>query len=675
MNRPFNLSLGYVPNPLDIEFEDLQFIKKKTNGIALDGITASFKSGTLVGILGEELEDGKALADIIAGRSYYGFINGTLKVNNVPVKSLDSFSHLVGYIPEKDEYRHKFSIIDEIKWTTYPKMNNIFQIFKTNKKIQKYLDILDMKWLQKKLCGKREDPLGLSNGQYKKIAIAAELVNEPSILVLVNPFDNVDLHEREELMSIFRKLNETNLSIIIILDQPRYEVFVEFDQVLLLGKQGQTVYSGPSKNAMQYFIELGFKCSKHGNPADLIMDIISGNVERNGDTDYSQEKLGYLWQIKQKEEKKPWFVQNSKELNEEEFEEKKKELKNAKKNKRMGCFGQYLIFSIRSFIELINHLKGTIYELLFVFVTASLIGSLYTNMEFVGPISESLQKLCPPFANCQLPVSDQIPTIGLITISAISFLSIQGSEKLFVFDKHLYKREVQTGISRIAYYLGKLTAHLPNNFLIPALFLGIWEIFVAPRQIIFSYYGIYLLVNWCWSGFGYLNTLLWKRSSGLFYASIVVIWSSILSGFIPSLNILNKIFFTQILSYLSPNRYALELLYISELDTYKKEGINIQTALDSYGYSFDYIWINVLALIAFGILFRFLGFIVLFYNDPRVNTTIKFLYRGVYRKCCKKKKKKRELTLQESISQRAQEDVDDEYASDKSSGPDEDDED
>eukprot|EP01080_Neovahlkampfia_damariscottae_P007487 gene7487-11811_t len=675
MNRPFNLSLGYVPHPIDLQFEDLQFIKKKTNGIALDGITANFPNGSLIGVLSEELDDGKALADIIAGRSYYGFINGTIKANGVKINSLDSYSHLVGYVPEKDEYRHKFSIIDEIKWTAYPKMNNIFQISKTNKKIQKYLDILDIKYLQKKLCGKREDPLGLSNGQYKKIAIVTELVHDPSILVLVNPFDNVDLHEREELMEIFRKLNETNLTIIIILDQPRYEIFVEFDQVLLLGKQGQTVYSGPSRNCMQYFIELGFKCSKHGNPADLIMDIISGSVERNGDTDYSQEKLGYLWQIKQKENNKPWYLEDKKELDDEEYERHSLTLKKAKKNKRMGCLGQYIIFTIRSFIELLSHLKGTIYELLFVFIAASLIGSLYTNMEFVGPISTTLQKLCPSFANCELPVSDQIPTIGIVTISAIAFLSIQGSEKLFVFDKHLYKREVQSGISRIAYYMGKLTAHLPNNILIPALFLGIWEIFVAPRQLVFAYYGIYLLVNWCWSGFGYLNTLLFKRSSGLFYASMVVIWSSILSGFIPSLHVLNKIFFTQILSYLSPNRFALELFYISELETYKREGINVQTALNSYGYSFDFFWINILALLAFGLLFRILGFFVLFYLDPKVQTTIKFLYRGVYRKCCGKKKKKKELTLEESISQRAQEDVEDEYASDKSSGPDDDDED
>jgi hypothetical protein len=204
--------------------------------------------------------------------------------------------------------------------------------------------------------------------------------------------------------------------------------------------------------------------------------------------------------------------------------------------------------------------------------------------------------------------------------------------------------------------------------------LLIWEISVAPRQLWIVYYAIYLLVNWCWSSFGYFNTLLFKRSTGLFYASMVVIWSSILSGFRPSLKVLNQLFLTQILSYMSPTRYALELLYLSELDVYRKEGINVQTALDSYGYSYQYLWVNVLALIAFGLVFRILGFIVLYFQDPRVMTTVKFLYSSCLRRCCKFKKKKKQLTLQESINQRNQEDVEDEYQSDHDSGPDQDDE-
>jgi hypothetical protein len=42
-----------------------------------------------------------------------------------------------------------------------------------------------------------------------------------------------------------------------------------FDNVLLLGKGGRTVYLGPTKDALEYFDKLGFKCPLHVNPADV----------------------------------------------------------------------------------------------------------------------------------------------------------------------------------------------------------------------------------------------------------------------------------------------------------------------------------------------------------------------------------------------------------------------
>lgn len=46
-------------------------------------------------------------------------------------------------------------------------------------------------------------------------------------------------------------------------------VLSRFDDILLLGKGGSTVYLGPSKRALEYFTSLGFKCGEHVNPADV----------------------------------------------------------------------------------------------------------------------------------------------------------------------------------------------------------------------------------------------------------------------------------------------------------------------------------------------------------------------------------------------------------------------
>lgn len=55
-----------------------------------------------------------------------------------------------------------------------------------------------------------------------------------------------------------------------------------FDDVLLLGKGGRTVYLGPTSKALGYFTDLGFEIPQHSNPADFFMDVISGSVPRKG---------------------------------------------------------------------------------------------------------------------------------------------------------------------------------------------------------------------------------------------------------------------------------------------------------------------------------------------------------------------------------------------------------
>ena len=72
---------------------------------------------------------------------------------------------------------------------------------------------------------------------------------------------------------------EGKLTVVTVLHQPRYEIYKEFDEVLLLGKGGTTVYLGPALDAQAYFESLGFRLPKHMNPADFLMDCISGEVE------------------------------------------------------------------------------------------------------------------------------------------------------------------------------------------------------------------------------------------------------------------------------------------------------------------------------------------------------------------------------------------------------------
>lgn len=115
---------------------------------------------------------------------------------------------------------------------------------------------------------------GLSGGEYKRACIGVELAAAPMALFLDEPTSGLDSSSALSVIRLLRELTRAGMTVVIILHQPRKEIFNCLDSLLLLHR-GKEIYQGPREDIRSYFESLGHVFTGNSNIADLVLDIIS----------------------------------------------------------------------------------------------------------------------------------------------------------------------------------------------------------------------------------------------------------------------------------------------------------------------------------------------------------------------------------------------------------------
>ncbi len=86
---------------------------------------------------------------------------------------------------------------------------------------------------------KEKPPDTLSYGQKQRLAIAASLTIKPEILLLDEPFSNIDSVGKKEILSVLKRLKQENKLTIVISTHDISEIAEIVDYVLLLSREGK----------------------------------------------------------------------------------------------------------------------------------------------------------------------------------------------------------------------------------------------------------------------------------------------------------------------------------------------------------------------------------------------------------------------------------------------------
>ncbi|XP_050226195.1 ABC transporter G family member 39-like [Mercurialis annua] len=287
LSLAFNLINYYVDMPAGMRSEGVQ--EKRLQ--LLQDVSGSFKPGILTALVGVSGAGKTTLMDVLAGRKTTGYIEGTLSISGYP-KNQATFARISGYCEQNDIHSPHVTVYESLLYSAWLRLSKDVDTETRKMFVEEVMELVELNSIRDALVG-LPGVNGLSTEQRKRLTIAVELVANPSIIFMDEPTSGLDARAAAIVMRTVRNTVDTGRTVVCTIHQPSIDIFESFDELLLMKRGGQVIYTGPlgrhSHKLIEYFEAIpGVPKIKEGyNPATWMLDI-STTFETQQNVDFAE---------------------------------------------------------------------------------------------------------------------------------------------------------------------------------------------------------------------------------------------------------------------------------------------------------------------------------------------------------------------------------------------------
>lgn len=281
-----SLGQDLIRNRSIFTWRNLTYTVKTHSGerVLLDNVQGYVKPGMLGALMGSSGAGKTTLLDVLAQRKTDGNIHGSVLVDGRPIPI--SFQRSAGYVEQLDVHESFATVREALEFSALLRQPRDTPAEEKISYVDTIIDLLELRDLEHTLVGR--PGAGLSVEQRKRLTIAVELVAKPSILIFLDePTSGLDGQAAYNTVRFLRKLAEVGQTVLVTIHQPSAQLFAQFNTLLLLSKGGKTVYFGDigdnASTVKGYFARHGANCPSEANPAEYIIDVVSGNTSQKAD--------------------------------------------------------------------------------------------------------------------------------------------------------------------------------------------------------------------------------------------------------------------------------------------------------------------------------------------------------------------------------------------------------
>ncbi|CAG9583824.1 putative ATP-binding cassette protein subfamily G,member 6 [Leishmania major strain Friedlin] len=238
-------------------------------------VSGYVQSGEMLAVLGPSGAGKTTLLDILAQRKVKskGDITGRIMLNGEPVEPA-AFQLCSGYVQQEDIMHSYVTVEEVVRFSATLRTSPTISEEVLESRVSQVLRQLGIYHVRHSCIGSAL-VRGISGGERKRCAVAAEMVTLPSLLFLDEPTTGLDTFTALHLLTLLRSLSRSGVAVVFSIHQPRSRIYEAFDRVLLLNGFGEEAYFGPAADAVQFLAEIGLSSGCSSNPADYLIDAVS----------------------------------------------------------------------------------------------------------------------------------------------------------------------------------------------------------------------------------------------------------------------------------------------------------------------------------------------------------------------------------------------------------------
>ncbi|UJR07235.1 hypothetical protein I4U23_011523 [Adineta vaga] len=410
--------------------------------ILLDHVSGQIHCGEVVALMGPSGCGKTTLLNTLAGRALNG-VTGNIWFNNQKYDKI--MKRKLAYVLQEDLFFDNLTVKQQLTYTALLRLPNTLS---RKDKIAQVEQIIDQLHIRK--CVNTPIKL-ISGGEKKRVNIGTELLTNPSVIFLDEPTSGLDSTSAVALMDILHDLAKQGKTIITSIHQPSSQIFLSFDQLILLA-DGKTIFMGKPSNALSYFATMGYESPIQYNPADYVMDLVNQDMKIR-----EELKQAYIQnQIISKDNQGNQYLISEPSGNESDLTNPDNIDLLVNKNEGkwpIGFLSQVLILFHRSFRMTANK-QFTLLNIGQALILAIMTGLCWLQMDF----SE-----------------DTIPDRSSFTFFIMTFWpfhTLLVGLLSFPFERLVIAKERASGSFRLSsYFMAKSLAETPLKLVLPTLFL------------------------------------------------------------------------------------------------------------------------------------------------------------------------------------------------------------